>query len=139
MHGPQRNSKFKQGYIDVSQSKKYRGPELRVCYRSSYEYRFIVNYCERNPNVIEWSYETLTIPYVGPTGKPHKYYIDFIVKYASGETYLIEVKPYSQTIPQNNATYRQNSLKWSAARAYCAERKLKFCIVTEKTLDKMSI
>jgi hypothetical protein len=136
---PSRNSRFKSGVYDASKSKKFRGPSFAVKYRSSYEYRFIIGYCENNPNVIEWSYETLAIPYIGPTGKSHNYYIDFIITYKNGDTYLIEVKPYCQTLEQHTGTFRQNSAKWSAAKKYCAARNLKFAIVTEKTLEALGI
>lgn len=131
-----KNSKYKQGYYDARRSTKYRGPSLLIPYRSSYEYRFIL-YCENNPNVVEWSYETLKIPYKDPTGKLHNYYMDFIVKYKNGSTYLIEVKPYTQTLPQRNAAYRKNSLKWEAAKNYANERGFTFMIVTEKSLERM--
>jgi hypothetical protein len=63
--------------------------------------------------------------------------MDFIVKYKDGSTYLIEVKPYTQTIPQRNAAYRKNSLKWEAAKNYAKERGFTFMIVTEKSLERM--
>ena len=131
-----RKSRFKQGYYNASRSSKYRGPSLQVPYRSSYELKFIL-YCENNSNIVEWSYETLKIPYKGPTGKTHRYFIDFIIKYKDGSVYLIEVKPYNQTIPQENPEYRKNSLKWSAAKKYAESNGYKFMIVTEKSLARM--
>lgn len=133
-----KSSKFKQGYYDARKSTKYKGPTLLIPYRSSYEYRFIL-YCENNKNIVEWSYETLHIPYLDPEGKSHKYYVDFIVKYNNGSIYLIEVKPYSQTIPQRNATYRKNSLKWEAAKRYAVQNGYTFMLVTEKSLDRMKV
>ncbi len=121
---------LKQGYFPVDKSIKYIGP--RPCiYRSSYEWHFMV-YCENSSVIKHWSSEPFGIDYKGPTGKLHKYYIDFTLQMTNGETWLIEVKPYSQTVPQHTPQYRQNAAKWQAAKAYAAERGYKFSIITEQ-------
>ena len=61
--------------------------------------------------------------------------------------YVIEVKPYKQTIPPTKTknkksqtyisevkTYAINDAKWKAAREFCEDRMLEFKIITEKEL-----
>lgn len=136
---PRRSKRgFKQGYFDSANPTKYKGPRP-IIYRSSYEYRFML-YCERERRIIEWSSEPFAIQYASPSGKAHKYWIDFVIKYDDDTIWLIEVKPYSQTIPQNNATFKKNAAKWTAAKQYCESReKYQFSIVTEKTLSRLHI
>lgn len=130
-----KKSRFKQGYFNVEKSKKYVGPRP-VIYRSSFEYRFCVH-CENNDNIVEWSSEPFPIKYVDYLGKQRNYYIDFVVKYRNGSKWLIEVKPYAQTIAQNNKTYKINAAKWTAAKTIGESLGYKFTIVTEKTLKHM--
>jgi len=91
-----------------------------------------MQYFEGNPSVKNWSSEPYAIPYVGPTGKPHNYYIDFVLKLQDDSEWLIEVKPYSDTIPQNTGRYKQNSAKWTAAKKYAESRGMKFSVMTER-------
>lgn len=125
-----KKSAFKQGYFPVDRSTKYVG-ERPCIYRSSYEYVFMV-YCENNPSVKHWSSEPYGIPYLGPTGKKHNYYIDFTLEMVDGSRWLIEIKPYSDTIPQTTPRYKQNAYKWAAAKKFAHDRGWKFSIVTEQ-------
>jgi hypothetical protein len=90
------------------------------------------------------------IPYRNPIDqKIHRYFPDFIVKMKKKDgsvmTYLVEVKPYSQTMMptqkkktkrfiQEAATYAVNQEKWRAADNFCQEHGWKFIILTEKEL-----
>ena len=102
-----------------------------------------------NNSVIEWGSEEIIIPYLSPwDGRIHRYFPDFYIKgrTSSGTTkYIVEVKPKAQTLPPKKgrktkrllteiATYGVNQAKWKAAREYCADRKMKFMILTEKEL-----
>ena len=127
--------------------KKYVGKSNPIC-RSSWEYAFC-KYLDFNPNVIEWSSESLAIKYMF-LGKPKTYYPDFIVKMNSNKgvyTWVIDVKPYKETIPPkiNNRksrktklyeehTWQKNKQKWKYASAYCKKFGYKFTILTEKEL-----
>lgn len=79
-------------------------------------------------------------------GKPHRYFVDikavFIQPDGTEKTYLIEIKPFDQTIPPKPsrnkrvlmeavATYQINQAKWEAARRYCNEMGYTFLIMTE--------
>lgn len=110
-----------------------------------------MNYLDTHPDVLQWASEELIIPYRSPVdGKVHRYFPDFWVKKrnASGEieVVLVEIKPASQTVEPvkkkkiNKAyinevmTWGVNQAKWKAAQDYCADRKWKFMILTEKEL-----
>jgi len=64
------------------------------------------------------------------------------------KNYLIEIKPYKQTIPPvesnrkkkstilyEKITYAVNQAKWSAARQFAKKRNIEFIILTENELD----
>ena len=130
--------------------KKYKGDPTRIIYRSLLERRFMV-WCDNNENVIEWGSEELLIPYKSPVDKrTHRYFPDFYIKYINKEGQvireIIEVKPHKQLFPPKEpkrkskrffsevTTYIINQAKFSAAREYCEDRKLKFRILTEKEI-----
>ena len=130
--------------------KKYKGDPTRIIYRSLLERRFMV-WCDNNENVIEWGSEELQIPYKSPVDKrTHRYFPDFYIKYINKDGQvireIIEVKPHKQLFPPKEpkrkskrffsevTTYIINQAKFSAAREYCEDRKLKFRILTEKEI-----
>jgi len=148
--------KYKQGiYIPINPSKFYITKtfdmkEICIKYRSSYEYKFLV-FCDMNPDIIKVNSEGLIIPYYNPiTNKKSKYYMDFVVKNKKGVIFIVEVKPYSQTIkpkpPKNSSaksrenydkaieTFIVNSAKWESAREFARNNKCSFMIVSEETL-----
>ena len=60
--------------------KKYRGNSSKIVWRSLWERRFM-RWCDENPNVITWSSEELSIPYLCPTDRRnHRYFPDFYMK-----------------------------------------------------------
>lgn len=104
--------------------------------------------------VVEWGSESIIIPYIKPTdGKMHRYYTDFNVKMKARDgsinKFLIEVKPYKQTIPPTNhgnkkpktllmeqVTYAINYAKWDAAKQWCKKNGYQFTTFTEKDINK---
>lgn len=143
--------KYFQGRFRPKNPNKYLGDSENIIYRSSYEYR-IMTYFDDNPSVISWASEEFSIPYVSPVDRNwHRYFPDFIVK-AKGKdgkikTIVIEVKPYSQTIPPSYGqkpsrrylneimTWGINEAKWEAAKEFCLDRGWEFQIITEKDLN----
>ena len=143
---------YMQGKYRVKNTSKYVGDYTNVIFRSSWELQYMI-WCDTNPAILQWSSETVVIPYFKQIdNKVHRYFVDFWmrVKDKSGKitTYLVEVKPYSQTIPPVNptgrkkkttllnetATYLTNQDKWKACRSYCDKRGWKFVIITEREL-----
>ena len=129
---------------------KYSGDPTNIIMRSSWETKF-ANWCDVNPSVINWVSEETIIPYrCGTDNKIHRYFVDFKiqVKEASGriKTYLVEIKPYKQTIPpvypgrqtqrylQESFAYIKNQSKWEAATQYAKERGWEFIKLTEHNL-----
>lgn len=128
---------------------KYSGDVNNIILRSSWEHAFF-NWCDDSDSVLSYSSEEVVIPYRCMTdNKSHKYYVDakITVKDADNiiKTYLVEIKPYAQTIPpiykknkntylKESMTYGKNQSKWYAAENYCEIRGWGFLIITEKQL-----
>ena len=145
----------KKGVYQLDNPGKYIGPltDGGVLYRSSWEAR-VWYYMDHNANVIEWASEGLIIPYIFKLdSKVHKYYPDVVCKINTRDgikTFIIEVKPYKQTIepskPKNRSldrkhryetelfTYSKNISKWEAAEEYCKKNGYEFKIITEKEI-----
>jgi len=118
--------------------------------RSSWETRF-ASWCDKNPAVVKWLSEETVVPYRCPTDdRIHRYFVDFQiqVKQKDGllKTYLVEVKPFSQTQPPvypgrqtqryltESMTFIKNQAKWKAATEYAKDRNWEFKIITEHEL-----
>jgi len=124
--------------------------EPGIKYRSGYELKFFT-FMDMNDNIVRANSEGMVIPYNNPvTGKVSKYYMDCMMETKDGKIWLIEIKPYAQTIPpvppKNNSeksklnyikaieTYTINKAKWDTAQALCNEKGWIFRIITEKEL-----
>ena len=146
-----RDSKYNQGRFHPQNPEKYKGDIQNIIYRSSWELKFM-QWCDRNPNVIEYASEEFCIPYLSPIdNRVHRYFPDFImkVKEQSGEIkkYIIEIKPKRQTVPPVQTskkrtktfinevkTYVVNEAKWKAAEEWCKDHLLEFMVITEDQL-----
>lgn len=124
-------------------------------YRSSYEKRFM-NYLDTCKNIIRWGSETHIVEYFLETdGKVHRYHIDFYMEVLDIITrtvkkYLVEVKPYAQTImpePPKIQTKQamqkfefalktaiMNKNKWQAAERYAKSQGMEFKVISEREL-----
>jgi len=140
-------SKYKQGKYIPKNPKKYIGNKIPMM-RSSWEFRFS-DFCDNNPNILEWASEPLRIPYKNLVGKKTTYVPDFIIRYKDNNnkiiTELIEIKPKNQSIlkegmnPKLKATVMNNHLKWEAARRFCKAKGIAFRIVTEDHIFKNGV
>jgi len=142
---------YLQGRFTPKYPQKYIGNPNNIIYRSSWE-RIFMKWADENPNVLSYSSEELHIPYLYPIdGKIHRYFPDFIItikdKNDKIQTWMIEIKPYAQTIHpgtkkhkpgkkliRETLEYTKNQAKWTAASAYCADKGWSFKILTEKDL-----
>jgi len=139
----------KRKYIPIF-PEKYTGDPTNIIMRSSWETRF-ASWCDKNPSVVKWSSEETIIPYRCPTDNYiHRYFVDFKIhvkdKNNSFKTYLVEIKPESQTIPPEypgkrtkrylveSMAFIKNQAKWKAATEYAKDRGWEFKIITEKEL-----
>jgi hypothetical protein len=138
------------GKFKPSFPEKYVGNPNSIIYRSLWELKFL-KYCDTNENILEYASEELAIPYISPVdGKIHKYFPDVYIKVkepdGSIKKYLIEIKPYKQTMappkPKRQTKgyiyevyeYAKNQSKWEAAREYCKDRGWTFKVITENEL-----
>jgi len=125
---------------------KYTGDPSNIIMRSSWETRF-ASWCDKNPSVLKWSSEETIIPYKCPTdNRIHRYFVDFKINVTTGKTYLVEVKPKTQTQPpiypgkrtqrylQESLAFMKNQAKWEAASEFAKDRGWEFKIITEHEL-----
>lgn len=144
-----KNSKrkqFKSGIYTPTNYQKF--GQLKCIYRSSYELQFL-KWCDNHPKISSVLYEKIVIPYICKTdGKMHRYYIDCKIvmnEFHGSKTYLIEIKPFRQTIPpkpskrkkqstilEESFNYTKNTSKWDSAKQYCKKMGWRWCILTEK-------
>ena len=129
---------------------KYDGDPTIIVFRSLWELS-VMKWCDTNPQVISWNSEETVIPYLCQTdGKPHRYFVDFKIKFSNRKVYIVEVKPKKQTEPPKKRkktkkyieevyTYGRNISKWKAAQKWCKDRGYVFQIWTEDTLKKLGI
>ena len=124
--------------------------EYYVC-RSTWEQKFF-KWLDHNKNILKWSSEPLAVPYFDPvTNKDRRYYPDVLTKVKTKDNkekvYLIEIKPYKETIlPKKTKnktnktmlyeqkTWLTNTHKWKSAIRFCKKRGWEFKIITEKDL-----
>lgn len=109
-HEPRNYDRRKYNLINAQ---KYFGPKHPE-HKSAFELR-MMEWCDKNANVVRWAYEPYCIQYVNKMvpglpdwtcelvdNKQHKYYIDFHVELIDDQgktkTYIIEIKPNRMTI-----------------------------------------
>lgn len=137
--------------LNAKGEKKYQGRQPPI-FRSSYEKQcFYI--LERNPGVLWWQSENTKVNYINPLdGKSHTYFIDLTFRAIDKNTgdfttFLVEVKPKSQTQPPIQSkrkqkktletevkTYLINIAKWNAAYKFAQAHGYKFYIWTEQDM-----
>lgn len=143
--------KYYSGKFKPTNIGKYQGAYDCITYRSLWE-RQVFRWCDMNTNVIKWSSEEIIVPYLCKSdGKYHRYYVDLLITFSNGKTYLIEIKPKSQTIPPKKParqskkfltevmTYVKNQSKWHAAEIFANQRGWEFQVWTEDNLTNFGI
>lgn len=139
-------------YSNLKYPEKYKGTRP-LTLRSGWEISF-AKWLDINTNVLEWTSESVIIPYLLETdGKMHRYFMDFSFKGKTKEggvrEFWVEVKPSNKLnmpkkpkrvtkgyVAQVN-DYIKNQCKWKATRRIVEEerllgRDLEFLIITEK-------
>lgn len=123
---------------------KYNGT-YPIIARSSWEWEFCT-YCDLHPDVMQWSSESVKIPYGNPLNGQQSIYIpDFLVTYTSKGgnqpvTKLIEIKPLHEATESharnsNDVAIRvKNEAKWGAATQWAMRRGIEFLVLTEAEL-----
>jgi hypothetical protein len=138
-------AKYAQGKYHVKNPEKYMGKRL-PSYRSSWEFTFM-SFCDNNPAVLNWSSESIKIPYFNPVlGKQTIYVPDFLVVYedknARKHTELVEIKPSTETTMESAKSYKDklmvaiNMAKWAAADSWAKANNMRFRVITEYDIFK---
>lgn len=136
-------SNFMQGYYKVKNADKYIGNRSPY-YRSSWELA-VCRMCDNHPNILEWSSESLKIPYRHPlTHKVTVYVPDFLVLFEDNKgnrrAEVWEIKPSSQTYLESAKREKDklavavNAAKWKAAQQWCSRKGLVFKVITEQSI-----
>ena len=139
------------GKYKIKNPDKYAGNPNTVVFRSLWE-RNAFRWCENNPKVKLWNSEEIVVPYKSTVDKKlHRYYVDLLIQMENKETYLIEIKPKSQTQPpkprsrktrkfiNEQLTYIKNNDKCEAADQFAKHKGWKFQVWTEETLKNLGI
>ena len=138
-------AKYANGKYQVKNPEKYMGKRLPN-YRSSWEFAFM-NFCDNNPAVLNWTSESIKIPYFNPvSGKNTIYVPDFLIVYVDSNqkqhTEVVEVKPSTETTMESARSYRDklsvaiNMAKWAAADSWARANGMRFRVVTEFDIFK---
>jgi hypothetical protein len=138
-------AKYANGKYTVKNPEKYMG-KRNPTYRSSWEFAFM-NFCDNNPAVLNWTSESVKIPYFNPvSGKQTIYVPDFLIVYIDANqkqhTEVVEVKPSTETTMESARSYRDklsvaiNMAKWAAADSFCRAHNMRFRVVTEFDIFK---
>ena len=130
-----KDSRFKQGIFTPMNREKYKGRDYPR-YLSSWELKFF-RFCDSESSVLEWSSESIIIPYLNPVdNRVHNYITDAVIKMKTRDgvkKFLVEVKPHKQTIkpldkvskktgkPLKSSLYEKltfikNTAKWDAEK-----------------------
>lgn len=142
--------KFVKPLDEYMQSTLVKDNECYIQYKSNLE-RIAFCYADLNPKVQKFSIEPFSIPYVKPLdNQVHRYFVDMFIEFATGDKFLVEIKPYHETmmpeqpkVKSPNAvlrykeqveTYLVNQAKWKAASEFAASKGMKFIVLTEKQL-----
>ena len=129
------------GHYTIKNPEKYLGLKTPR-YRSSWEQVFM-RFCDENPSVVKWAFESIKIPFQNPLNGKHTVYVpDFFIQYTNkgGKNIaeVIEIKPKKQTLVDaaqrsisTKAAVTLNHAKWEAATRWCKQKGIKFRVVTE--------
>lgn len=136
------------GLFHPKNREKYIGKSEDIKYRSSWELSAL-QFFDKNPNVVRWSYEDIKIQYLKPQPngnlKKANYipdaYVEYINRNGELKKELLEIKPKKQTVRSTTRNINQkmyedyvyavNMAKWSAAERWCKMEGITFRIITE--------
>jgi hypothetical protein len=146
---PRRGQTYQQGYYNPKNPAKYVGDITKIVFRSSWEFKFLV-WCDNTPQVLRYSSEPISIPYMNPVDRRvHQYFIDMWVEILeeSGKVtrWLVEIKPERNLVmpkePKNPTTktlknhlgqvkrVMMNLAKFQAARNFAKFQNMKFGVL----------
>lgn len=133
----------KSGHYFPMNPSKYKG-QYPLQFKSSLE-KLMMQYLDRTPSIVQWSYEPQSIKYFDPVHqKLRRYYIDFRAIVKQGillKTIWIEIKPLCEckkpTARANQLTQETwliNQAKWQAADKLAKSKNFEFHVINESQL-----
>ena len=134
--------RYIQGKFVPKNVNKYKGNPNQIFFRSLWEYH-LFRWLDGSSDVEEWGSETVVIPYFNLLDKKiHRYFVDIYAKIRDKDgvirKYLVEVKPYKETIRPKDVRmvpkYITNMSKWKAAEEFAKKNGMRFILLTEKEL-----
>lgn len=136
-------NKFHQGKYLVRNPDKYKGDVNAVYFRSGLERRYMM-FLESCPLIVQWSSETVVVPYIFDIDKvTHRYFVDFWVKLQNGTEQLHELKPDRFCHPPRKNSKRylieavefvKNQNKWKFAEKFAKKNNMEFVVLTDKQI-----
>lgn len=139
-------AKFRTYKYNIKNPEKYMGADVtQIVLRSSWELDF-AKHCDLLPNIVQWGYELISIPYRDPlTGRQKIYIPDFFVRVSTGKggatkDFLFEIKPRHEQLDDfarnsaDAALIARNRSKWTAAAAWADRHQAEFQILNEADL-----
>ncbi|QFR56104.1 decorative head protein [Serratia phage Muldoon] len=134
---------------------KYKGNWQKITYRSNWE-KALMGWLDANPAVVRWNSEEVVIPYFSNAdGKKRRYFMDFWVRFDTGQEFFFEVKPAKETKPpvrpskmtsgakkrfiNEHYTWCVNVDKWTAAQKLAEKHNVHFRLLTEVGLRKLGL
>ncbi|WVX87483.1 head closure [Vibrio phage EniLVp02] len=144
------------GKFTPTNPQKYKGNWNNITYRSLWELSYM-RLLDSSDIVERWNSEEVVIPYISRAdgGKRRRYFMDFWFKRIDGKEFLIEVKPFKETLPPQKPkrktakameryekelyTYIVNRDKWDAAADHAQKLGWDFRILTEKSLKQLGL
>lgn len=154
--GPDRKSKYAQGYYRLVNKAKYLNLKENIIYRSSYELT-LCRICDTSPQIVKWQSEPFGVPYFDPVKQKNRmYYPDFLIVIQGEDGTLsklvVEVKPTNfltkpqkpvsvtaQTMKTYNfklGVYVTNMAKFQAAKKFCESRGMRYSFLNESFFNK---
>lgn len=144
-----RKPKWRQGQYHPKNPSKYSG-KLPIMLKSSWEFKFAA-FCDNNPSIKTWAYESVKIPYKHPIkrtpdgkAKGAIYIPDFLISYVDRDgkaiAEMVEIKPASQSFLTEKSTNHDriaielNKAKWKAAATWCRMKGINFRILTREEI-----
>jgi hypothetical protein len=136
-------SKYSQDEFIPKHPEKVMGKK-QIFYRSSWEL-LMMNFLDNHPSVIQWSSESIRIPYTNPlTGQRTQYIPDFFIlsqdKHGKRQAEMIEVKPKREALMEHARSQRDkaflaiNTAKFAAAMIWAKKNGVRFSVITEDQL-----
>lgn len=160
---PNKPDKYYSGQYIPKNIDKYTGDITDIIYRSKWEYKFCL-FCDNEKTIKKWESEpnrhNVQYHVIENNNYVSKRYIpDFWIQIeklnGDLEEYLIEIKPYKETIQPDEPikksikslqnyeyrlkTYLKNLNKWDSAEKYCQRIGIKFFLLTEKYFEDKKI